>query len=74
MMGLNRRPNTGGPANSDTLGRAQRKEAPVLFVGENYHHHADVNPPSTGIFNLKNAIVVTTEKLVKSEGGEQDEK
>ena len=75
MLSLNRRPTTGGSANSETGagGRLKKKDAPVLFVGENYHHRADVTPSSNGIFNLKNAITVTTEKIVKSEGGAQDE-
>lgn len=71
MLSLNRRPTTG---DSNTGRRTRTADAPVLFVGEDYHHRSDVNPPSnnSGMFNLKNAIVVTTEKIVKSEGGEQD--
>lgn len=72
MLSLNRRPTTGNSTNSDN-GVGGRKDAPVLFVGENYHHRSDVTPPSNGLFNLKNAIKVTTEKIVKSEGGAQDE-
>lgn len=76
MMGLNRRPNTGGSSTSNGV-KVIKKDAPVLFVGENYHHRADVasatTSNNTGIVNLKNAITVTTEKIVKSEGGAQDE-
>lgn len=68
LMGLNRRPNTGGSAVSII-----RHDPPVLFVGENYHHRADVTPSSSGVINMKNAIIVTTEKIVKTEGGMQDE-
>lgn len=81
MMGLNRaRPNTGGSTNSSNSNlkkpSSSSSKAPVLFVGENYHHRADITtalPSSiTGVVNLKNAITVTTEKIVKSEGGADD--
>lgn len=68
LMRLNRRPPT---SPSTTGGRVTRTDAPVLFVGESYHHSSDVAPPASGI-NLKNAIKVTTEQVVKAEGGEKD--
>ncbi|KAK9899098.1 hypothetical protein P389DRAFT_209114 [Cystobasidium minutum MCA 4210] len=69
MLRLNRRPLT--TSASTTGGRVKRTDAPVLFVGEAYHHRSDVAVPSTAI-NLKNAITVTTEQVVKAEGGEKD--
>jgi hypothetical protein len=64
LMRLNRRPFTA----PDSL---STPDAPVLFVGEHYHHKDDASNAAMGGAGLRNAIVVTTEKIVKTEGGSE---